>query len=236
LSLDEFSQHKGQGRYVTTVVDLDHPSLLEVIDSHQQDDLIATLSALYPVAERMAVEEVSIDMWASYTTVVRTVFPQATIVYDRFHVMQHVNREINHLRKQMKVKFKGAPHLLWKHHQDLDDDQRARLHQGLKEHPCLAMAYELKEELFTLYETARSVSGARRQLRRWLRMARLLYVDSAAMIERHLEGICQYFANHTTSGITEGINTRIKLIKRQGYGFPCFPHFRLRLLACLGRS
>ncbi|MEM6518560.1 MAG: transposase, partial [Cyanobacteria bacterium P01_D01_bin.71] len=36
--------------------------------------------------------------------------------------------------------------------------------------------------------------------------------------------------------ITEGINTRIKLIKRQGYGFPCFPHFRLRLLACLGRS
>ena len=63
-----------------------------------------------------------------------------------------------------------------------------------------------------------------------------LYRDSAAMIERHLEGICQYFANHTTSGVTEGINTRIKLIKRQGYGFPCFPHFRLRLLACLGSS
>jgi len=202
LSLDEFSQHKGQGHYVTTVVDLDHASLLEVIDTHQQDDLIAALTALYPVAERLAVKEVSIDMWASYATVVRTVFPQATIVYDRFHVMQHVNRELNRLRKQMNVKFKGAPHLLWKHHQDLDDDQRDRLRQGLKNYPCLAMAYELKEDLYTLYETASSVKGAQRQLQRWLRIARLLYRDSATMIERHFEGICQYFANHTTSGIT----------------------------------
>jgi transposase len=221
---------------VTTVVDLDHSSLLEVIDSHQQDDLIAALAGLYSEAERGAVEEVSLDLWAGYTTVVRSVFPQATIVYDRFHVMQHVNRELNHLRKQMNVKFKGAPHLLWKHQQALDDDQRERLREGIKDHPCLAIAYELKEELYTLYETARSVRGAQRQLRRWLRIARLLYRDSAAMIERHLEGICQYFANHTTSGVTEGINTRIKLIKRQGYGFPCFPHFRLRLLACLGSS
>lgn len=221
---------------MTTVVDLDHSSLLEVIDSHQQDDLIAALAGLYSEAERGAVEEVSLDLWAGYTTVVRSVFPQATIVYDRFHVMQHVNRELNHLRKQMNVTFKGAPHLLWKHQQALDDDQRERLREGIKDHPCLAIAYELKEELYTLYETARSVRGAQRQLRRWLRIARLLYRDSAAMIERHLEGICQYFANHTTSGITEGINTRIKLIKRQGYGFPCFPHFRLRLLACLGSS
>jgi transposase len=236
LSLDEFSQHKGQGHYVTTVVDLDHSRLLEVIDSHQQDELITALTTLYPVAERLAVEEVSIDMWASYTTVVQTVFPQATVVYDRFHVMQHVNRELNRLRKQLKVKFKGAPHLLWKHHQDLDDDQQDRLRKGLKNHPCLAMAYELKEDLYTLYETARSVKGAQRQLRRWLRIARLLFANSTAMIERHLDGICQYFAHHTTSGITEGVNTRIKLIKRQGYGFPCFPHFRLRLLACLGSS
>lgn len=136
MSLDELSQQKEQGHYVTTVVDSDHRSLLEVIDSHQRDDLIAALRALYPVAERMVVEEVSIDMWASDTTVVQTVFPQATIAYDRFHVMQHVNRELNRLRKQMKVKFKGAPHLPWKHHQELDDDQRDRLRQGLKEHPC----------------------------------------------------------------------------------------------------
>jgi transposase len=221
---------------VTTVVDLEHSSLLEVIDSHQQDDLIAALTGLYSEAEREAVEEVSLDLWAGYSAVVRGVFPQATIVYDRFHVMQHVNRELNHLRKQMNVKFKGAPHLLWKHGQALDDDQRERLRKGLKDHPCLAIAYELKEELYTLYETARTAHGAQHQLRRWLRIARLLYRESAAMIERHLEGICQYFANHTTSGITEGINTRIKLIKRQGYGFPRFPHFRLRLLACLGNS
>jgi transposase len=42
------------------------------------------------------------------------------------------------------------------------------------------------------------------------------------MIERHLEGICQYFAHHTTSGMTEGFNTRIKLIKRQVQNDPNF--------------
>ena len=52
---------------MTTVVDLDHSSLLEVIDSHQQDDLIAALAGLYSEAERGAVEEVSLDLWAGYT-------------------------------------------------------------------------------------------------------------------------------------------------------------------------
>lgn len=236
MSLDEFAQRKGHGHYVTTVVNVEHSSLLEVLNTHQQEELILALKALYPLSERASVEEVSLDMWASYTTVVQTVFPQAQIVYDRFHVMQHVNRELNHLRKQMQVKFKGLPHLLWKHHDELDDDQQQRLNRGLTDHPCLAIAYELKEELYTIYETARTLKAAQRQLHRWLRLARLLYCDSAAMIERHFEGICQYFVHRTTSGITEGINTRIKLIKRQGYGFPCFAHFRLRLLACLGRS
>jgi hypothetical protein len=66
-----------------------------------------------------------------------------------------------------------------KHQQALDDDQRERLMQGLKDHPCLAIAYKLKDELYRLYETARSVHGAQRQLQRWLRISRLLYRDSA---------------------------------------------------------
>ena len=100
----------------------------------------------------------------------------------------------------------------------------------------MAIAYELKEELRTIYERSRTVMAAQRKMKKWSRIAGILYRDSAAMIDRHLRGICNYFENHTTSGITEGINTRIKLIKRQGYGFPEFEHFRLRLLACLGDS
>ena len=51
------------------------------------------------------------------------------------------------------------------------------------------------------------------------------------MIKRHLEGICNYFVHRTTNGVSEGISTEIKLVKRHGYGFNNFENFRLRLFA-----
>lgn len=233
LSLDEFSQHKGHQDFLTTLVNLEHHCLIDVLNSHKQEELIAALQS-YPAEVRAEVEEVSVDLWGGYRSVIQAVFPNAKIVYDRFHVMQQVNRELNRLRKQMQVKFKGLPHLLWKNQADLSETQKQRLEEGLKEFPCLAIAYELKEDLRDIYEHSRTVQGAKVKFQHWIRVAGLLYQDSAAMIERHLSGICNYFEHRTTSGATEGINTKIKLIKRQGYGFSNFEHFRLRLLSCLG--
>jgi transposase len=51
-------------------------------------------------------------------------------------------------------------------------------------------------------------------------------------IRNHLDGICNYFLNRTTSGVMEGIDNRLKVIKRQAYGFVGFDNFRDRLLAC----
>jgi transposase len=62
LSLDEFSQHKGHQDFVTTVVDLEQHDLVEVIDSHKQEEIITALEA-YPAEVRAQVEEVSVDMW-----------------------------------------------------------------------------------------------------------------------------------------------------------------------------
>jgi len=56
---------------------------------------------------REGVEEVSVDMWAGFVKVIKAIFPNAKIVYNRFHVMQQVNRELNKLRKLMKVTKKG---------------------------------------------------------------------------------------------------------------------------------
>ena len=61
MSLDEFSQPKGHQDFVTTVVDLDHHQLVEVIDSHKQEDIIGALED-YPADVRAQVEEVSVDV------------------------------------------------------------------------------------------------------------------------------------------------------------------------------
>jgi transposase len=52
-------------------------------------------------------------------------------------------------------------------------------------------------------------------------------------ILQQFDEICNYFNNRTTSGVTEGINTRIKLIVRQSYGFKNFDMMKEKLLACL---
>jgi len=81
------------------------------------------------------------------------------------------------------------------------------------------IAYELKEEFRAIYEKHQSVKAGYRKMNKWLKMAKILFPDAAQTIESHLVLICNYFISRATSGVMEGINTRIKLIMRQGYGF-----------------
>ena len=89
---------KGHKNFKTVVSDIESHELLEVIDSHKQNEIIEVLIQ-QELEVRQAVEEVSIDMWGGFAKVITTVFPNALIVYDRFHVMQMVNKELNLLKR-----------------------------------------------------------------------------------------------------------------------------------------
>jgi transposase len=67
----------------------------------------------------------------------------------------------------------------------------------------------------------------------WGGFPKVMFGSAADTLDSHLEEICNYFNNRTTSGVTEGINTRIKLIVRQSYGFKNFDMMKEKLLACL---
>jgi transposase len=84
------------------VSDIDLGNLLEVIDSHKQEEIIAILRQ-QPLETREKVEEVSVDMWGGFPKVVKEVFPNAKVVIDRFHVMQPVIKELNQLGLKLKV-------------------------------------------------------------------------------------------------------------------------------------
>jgi transposase len=70
-------------------------------------------------------------------------------------------------------------------------------------------------------------------MKKWLISARVMLGSAADTLSSHIDEICNYFNNRTTSGVTEGINTRIKLIIRQSYGFKNFDLMKEKLLACL---
>ena len=98
---------------MTVVSDIDLGELLEVIDSHKQEEIIAIIKQ-QPLEAREKVEEVSVDMWGGFPKVVKEVFPNAKIVIDRFHVMQPVIKELNQLRKSTGMKIKGSRFILLK--------------------------------------------------------------------------------------------------------------------------
>jgi transposase len=232
LSLDEFSRRKGQGNLATIVTDLDKSSLLEVIDSHKSDDIITVLKQ-QPQSMREQVEEVSVDMWGGFPKVIKSVFPNAKVVIDRFHVQKLVNKALNKIRLQIELKGLKNRCLLMSNYRDLNAQEQQELAQLFHRSPSLAIAHELKEELISIYESDITALGGIRQIKKWLISAKVLLGSAADSVDSHLTEIANYFHHRTTSGVTEGINTRIKLILRQSYGFRSFDAMREKLLACL---
>jgi transposase len=232
LSLDEFARRKGKGNFATILTDLDTSSLLEVIDSHKSEDIITVLKQ-QPVEMREGIEEVCVDMWGGFPKVIREVFPNAEIVIDRFHVQKLVNKALNKIRLILEFKGWENRYLLMSNQTSLIDEDREKLELILNRSPSLRIAHELKEELMAIYNSDITASGGMRRMKKWLVSAKVIFGSAADTIKYHIKEICNYFNNRTTSGVTEGINTRIKLITRQSYGFKNFDMMKEKLLACL---
>jgi transposase len=231
LSIDEVAMHKGHKDFIGVVSDIDAKILLEVAPSNSQKDMIETLSR-QPIEMRKQVKEVSVDMWGGYPKVIEEIFPNATIVFDRFHVIKRVNDELNRIRKDEGITDRGSKFILLKNFADLSDEQKGKLIVILSQSATLTEAYILKEELREIYETLYNVEEGMSAIEKWLDKAQSFYDEVTETIRKHLQGICNYFISRATSGVMEGINNRIQLIKRQAYGFVNFNNFRSRLLAC----
>jgi transposase len=232
LSLDEFSKRKGHGKFATVLTDLDTSSLLEVIDSHKSDDIITVLK-LIPQALRDQVEEVSVDMWGGFPKVIKEVFPNANTVIDRFHVQKLINKNLNSIRLKLELRGLKNKSLLMTTQSKLTGLEQSELELILQSSPILRIAHELKEDILRIYNSNITPNQAIKKMKKWLVPARIILGNAADSLNNHLEEICNYFKNRTTSGVTEGLNTRIKLILRQSYGFKNFDMMRAKLLVCL---
>jgi transposase len=232
LSLDEFSRNKGQKNFVTILTDLDKSSLLEVIDSHKSEEIITALKRL-PQRMREQVEEVCVDMWGGFPKVIKEVFPNAKVVIDRFHVQKIINKNLNKIRLILNLKGLRNRNLLMTTLSQLNSVEKTELELLLQNYPVLRIAHQLKENIIEIYNNQITPSQGIRKMKTWLTSAKVVLGNAAETVETHLQEICNYFENRTTSGVTEGLNTRIKLILRQSYGFKNFDLMRDNLLVCL---
>lgn len=113
---------------------------------------------------------------------------------------------------------------------DLNENQREKLKNIKEASPLVAIMHELKEEFHELFENNKSLGEGMLKLIDWLRKAEPYYKKSVKTIKRWFAEIVGYFEQRTTNGPVEGINNKLKLLKRCGFGFRNFNNFEIRAL------
>ncbi|MEA5451973.1 ISL3 family transposase [Leptolyngbya sp. CCNP1308] len=244
LGIDEIALRKGHKDFVVVLSDLDTHALIGMAPARTHA-AIETVLLAWGSEVLSNIEEVSIDLSGNYRGLVRRLMPQAEIVADRFHVMKLVTDELNQARNAFRrhpedlpegitpeaaqAALKNSKYAVLKPEENLTDQQIEKLAAVKAVAPKLALMHQAKETFRGVFD-AKTGTQALVDLLDWMATAQPLYPNSVATIRRWLGEILQYFEHRTTSGVVEGINNRLKLIKRSGYGFRNFERFKLRCL------
>lgn len=242
IAIDEIATKKGH-KYLTIVMDLESGAVVFVGQGKGADALKPFWRSLK--AARAQVEAVAIDMSAAYYTAVCENLPDATVVFDWFHIVKLLNDKLSELRRQLfreatdqlhKDVLKGTRWLLLKRPEHLDEthNEPNRLQDALDLNQSLATAYYLKEDLRLLWDEPNKWSAGS-FLDDWIRQAdasgiRVLQTF-AKTLARYRTGILAWYDHPISTGPLEGTNNKIKTLKRQAYGFRDHEYFALKIKA-----
>lgn len=236
LSLDEIAVRKGH-RYETVLMDTQTGSVLGM--EHQRSYHSTQILLAKKILSNKCVHTVVMDMWDPFHKAVKSIFPEACIVIDKYHVVQKVTHALDQVRKKTPGLKKGRFKLL-KGSEKLTANEKQQLDEMLKEHSELSYAYFLKElfrEIYQVndYDTADSL------LEEWIQLAWSSPFPSFHQVAKTIENwkaqILQYFLTPFTNGRIEGTNHKSKNIKRRAFGFRNLERFRLRVfLECTGKT
>ncbi len=247
LGIDEISLHKGQGKYVLVLTDLKRRIVLDILSDRRKKSLTTWLENPPAGIDLSTLETAAIDLWSQYREAVKNVYPIVQIVADRFHVVQNLNETIHNIRRDAQAKtaseqeqkaLKGLRYLLLKNEKKLTEAETERLKKLKETHPDLYQLCQLRQELHDWYETNTTPQKAIIVLDKWIEKAKSLELAPLNKFCNTLTNwkseIVNFFTNRITSGFVEGMNSKIKLLKRIAFGIPNFKHFRLRILWACG--
>lgn len=244
LGIDEISLVKGQGKFIVVLVDLDSHKLIGLVSERKQQS-IKKVMLTWGEKVLKQIEEVSMDMTGNYKSLINKICPNADVTVDRFHVTKLIHEELNQARinpKQVaqslalkeKTKLldglKGSKYTLLKSENQLSQSQIERLQKVKLASPLVVTMHSLKEEFHQLFEKNHKLGQGIIELIDWLKKAKFYYKKTVKTIERWLAEVAGYFEQRTTNGVVEGINNKLKLLKRCGFGFRSFHNFQARAL------
>ncbi len=241
IGIDEFAVKKGHV-YKTIVVDLDSGRIIYVGDGKGSE----ALKKFWRKVKRknIKIKHVATDLSAAFIASVMENCPNAVHVFDHFHVVKLMNEKLDDIRRKVysmekdinkRKVLKGTRYLLLGNGADIFDKQhKTRLENALAMNEPLSKAYYLKEQLRQIWsQTTKAM--AEKVLDDWVRQAEQSKVTQlqkmAVTVKTYKKGILAWYDCHLSTGKVEGINNKIKVMKRNAYGFRDEKYFTLRLYA-----
>jgi len=245
LGIDEISIRKGHS-YRIVVSDLERRRPIWFGGTDRSEESLKLFYEWLGLAKIKGIRLALMDMWKPFENATREHAPQAAILYDKFHVLRHLNEAMDKIRKSEYYRLsgedrkfiKGQRYTLLSHRENLSTDGRKALKTLLTVNKRLNTAYVLKEQFGQLWDY-QSETWARKFFDNWkasLKWQRLKpYEKFAEMIERHWHGIAIFCKseNKVSLGFVEGLNNKIRVIQRRSYGLKDEEYLRLKVLTCM---
>ena len=247
IGMDEIALKKGHRNFVVIVTARladGRVVILGVLPDRQKDTLIEFLRSI-PQRLQQTIHTVCCDMYEGFSEAAREELPHARIVIDRFHVARAYRNGLDDLRKQELKRLKkelpaagyqqlkGSLWALRRKPADLTAEERRILRLLFRYSPKLKQAYDLQRQLTSIFDQSFSPAAAKTKIRAWVkRVTRSglrcfdLYLNT---LGRWWQEIINYFVNRESSGFVEGLNNKLKVLKRRCYGLFNLKHLFQRI-------
>lgn len=240
IGIDEFKGNTGGEKYNCILTDPKNHRVIDILPKRYENYLTHYLCR-YSKEERRNVKIFVSDMWKVYDGIADVWFKDATKVVDKYHWARQVTFAFERVRKDLQKKLPAKQRKYYKHSKRmlnkrsylLKPDELEEIEYMLYNSPTLATAYYLKEKFQKMLDTE-DPQIQKKLLNDWVLDAEgseiKAFEDVAKTMHNWIHGIYNSLFVPYTNGFTEGCNNKIKVLKRNAYGFTRFDRFRNRVL------
>ena len=240
LAIDEFKGNTWGEKYQCILTDPENKVVLDILPMRYEHYLSKYFKE-FSATERGRVKYFISDMWKPYSKTSSVWFKNATQIVDKYHWIRQVIWAFERVRKEEQKKFskthriyfKRSKTLLTKRYSKLTDEQKLQVRVMLDCSVNLSRAHWYKEKFLQILDS-KDLNAAKRAMAQWIQTA--IHCDvphmqkCAQTMQNWYSGIMNSFSSPLTNGFTEGCNNKIKVLKRNAYGYKNFNRFRNRIL------
>jgi transposase len=236
MGIDEIALRKGNKDYVTIVSSKDKTgslSVIAVLPDRLKETVKAFLESI-PDHLKRTVKAICTDMYDGFVNAAAEVFGDRVVVVDRYHVSKLYREPLDALRiKEMQrlkaslpheeyAKLEGMMWILRKQHECLSKAEKAQMALFYKHSPKIKEAHRHAIRLTHIFNAHHNRKAALTRLNRWIEAVEIsgvtIFNGFIKTLVKYKTNILNYFKNRKNSGFVEGLNNKIKVLKRRCYG------------------